>query len=248
MSISGNTVSVKNIIAKVYRDLSLKDEEDFMSMIEWSAEALDFIHVYPQYTHETICIPINSYKTELPCDFIDVEYVEYNGHNLLETNNPFGPQTTLGNQGVYYTPYSYNQAKIQNAVFVHPDNLSYNKNGYSVKIENGWLKTSFKEGKVNMIYIAQPMDDEGYPLVPDEPSFREALYWYITYKYLYPKVLHGEISNQFYEDAYNKWQWYCNQAGAEAIMPNAMQLENLKRSFISLKPRVDLFNSFYNSL
>ena len=246
--ISGKTISIKSLIAKVYRDLQLKEEEDFMSMIEWAAEALDHIHVYPQYTHQLICIPITSYKTELPCDFIDVESLEYNGQNLLETNNPFGPQTTIGNTGIYYTPYSYNQSKIENAVFVNPNDLSYNRGNSSIKIENGWLKTSFNTGNVNMIYTAQPMDDEGYPMLPDEVSFREALYRYIVYKYLYAKYLHGEITENVYQDAKNEWKYYCNQAGAQALMPNGTQLENLKRSFVSLKPRTDLFNSFYNSL
>lgn len=249
MALSGKYVSVKNIIAKVYRDLQLKDEEPFMDMIEWMAEALDFIHVYPQYSHGKVCFEISGYKTELPCDFISIEGIAYNGRNLVPTNNLFGTSTIQGNRGAYYTPYSYNQSKIENVLFVEPENLSYNRsNNVSFKIENGWLKTPYNEGIIDMIYVSQPMDEEGYPLIPDNQSFREAIYKYVVYKYLYSRYIRGEVSENIYQDAKYDWKYYCNQAGTEAIMPTLGELENLKRSFLSLKPRVNLFNNFYNSL
>ncbi len=246
--LNGKTISVKSIIAKVYRDLQLKDEEQFMDIIEWAAEALDHIHVYPQYESKAICFEVDSYKTELPCDFVALDQIAHGGVNMRASNNSFGIQGNNPPAGVYYTPYSYNQAKIENAIFVDPNDSTYFRPGYSFKIENGWLKTSFNEGQIDMVYIAQPMDEEGYPLVPDHASFREALYWYIVYKSIYSKYLQGQISENAYQDAWNKWQWYCNQAGAEALMPDLTTLDNIKRSFLSLKPRPYLFDNFYNSL
>jgi len=247
MAVSGKQISVKSIIAKIYRDLDLKEEEAFMDFIEWCAEALDFIHVYPQYESKPISFKVDAYKTELPCDYIGLDQISYKGVNLRPSHNSFG-LTTGTPSGQYYTRYSYNQSKIENAVFIDPSNTTYFSPGYSFKIENGWLKTSFNTGDVDMVYISQPMDDEGYPLIPDEISFKEALYWYVVYKYLYPKVLRGEISDKFYNDAYNKWQWYCNQAGAEAMMPDLTTLENIKRAYLSLKIKPNLFENFYNGL
>jgi len=241
-----NFISVKTIIAKLYRDLRIKEEEDFTDIIEHCAEALDFIHVYPQYTNKPAIVTIKNYKGELPCDYIGMDILEYNGNNLRYSTNSFGPQTNTSNY--YLTPYSYNQKKIENAVFVDPKNINYFFNGESVKLENGYVKTSFKEGIINIRYMAMIIDEEGYPMVPDHVSFKEALYWYCTYKYLYPKALNGEISGQFYSDAYAKWEHYCNQSGAEAMMPDLDTLENIKRNFIRLKPNVLQADTFYNNL
>ena len=38
--LTGKKVSVKNIIAKVFRDLKLKEEQDFIDFLEWADEAL----------------------------------------------------------------------------------------------------------------------------------------------------------------------------------------------------------------
>ena len=244
---NGKFTSCKTIIAKLYRDLQLKEEEAFTDIIEWLAEALDFIHVYPQYTYNDAILKVSNYKVELPCDYIGMDVIEYNGYNLKYSSNSFGPQAT-DYTPYYLTPYSYNQKKIENAVFVDPSTINYFLNKDSVILKNGYIKTSFKEGILNIKYIAMVVDEDGYPMIPDNVSFREALYWYCTYKYLYPKVLHGEINGQFYTDAYSKWQYYCNQAGAEAIMPDLITLENIKRNFIRLKPNIHQFDSFYNRL
>ena len=237
-------ISCKAIIAKVYRDLQLKEEEPFMDMIEWLAEALDFIHVYPQYVQKFAKVNICNFKGEIPCDYITLDAVEYNGLNMRYTTNQFGPRDHTPS-GRYYTPYSYNQDKIANVLLTTNNYLD----GYnSFSITGGYFKTSFKEGELNITYTAMPTDEEGYPLVPDHVSFREALYWYIVYKYLYPKVLNGDVQGQFYQDAYSKWQYYCNQAGAEAIMPDLITLENIKRSYLSLRLRPNLYNDFFNSL
>ena len=245
MSLTNKFVSVKSIVAKLYRDLRLTEEEDFTDIIEWCGEALDFIHVYPQYkTKEPLALQVKNYKAELPCDYIQMQSIEYNGYNIIYSNNLFGPQDNTSSP-YYLTPYSYNQKKIENVVFVDPSGINYFTGKNSVIIENGYVKTSFKEGDINIVYTGMVLDDEGYPMVPDNVSFREALYWFCTYKYLYPKALNNEINSKFYEDAFQKWQYYCNQAGAEAMMPDLITLENIKRSFISLRPNLNKFNKFY---
>lgn len=50
MALSGKTISLKQIIAKVYRDLQLKEEDNFIDFIEWGAEALEQIGVFEQLT------------------------------------------------------------------------------------------------------------------------------------------------------------------------------------------------------
>ena len=247
MALTNKFVSVQSVIAKLYRDLKIKEEEAFTDIIEWCAEALDFIHVYPQYTVKPAELTIVNYKAELPCDYIQMQAIYHDGYSLRYSSNIFGPQDQTYSP-YYLTPYSYNQKKIENVVFVDPEKINYFGNRNSVLLENGYIKSSFKEGKITISYMAMVMDCDGYPMVPDNVSFTEALYWFCTYKYLYPKALNNEINSKFYEDAYNKWQYYCNQAGAEAMMPDLVTLENIKRAFISLKPTLNRADNFYNGL
>jgi len=46
-------------------------------------------------------------------------------------------------------------------------------------LDDSYIKTSFVSGKICLSYMAFPIDDDCYPLVPDDISFREAMFWYV---------------------------------------------------------------------
>ena len=58
--------------------------------------------------------------------------------------------------------------------------LAQSKNWYVV--ENGLLKTDMLTGQICISYMAFPTDEECYPLVPADISFKEAMFWYIYKK------------------------------------------------------------------
>ena len=93
-----------------------------------------------------------------------------------------------------------------------------------------------------------PTDSEGYPLIPDYAEFKEAIYWYINMKYSYAFWRRGEIRDGIYQDAEQKWHWYCQQAANKGMMPDLGQLENIKRSYLSLRPKTEQFKNFYSNL
>lgn len=243
--LNGKYVSLKNIIAKVYRDLQLKEEGVFTDIIEWAAEALDFIHVYDQYESKTHTIAIQNYKGEIPCDFIALESAEYNGYQLRSSKHSFGPQSS--GAATPRLPYRSNREVLESSGLL-VDPTKFYAGSESFKFDGGFCKTSFETGYVTIQYQALPTDCDGYPLIPDNQAFKEALFWFITAKYLYPKVLHKEIEERFYTDAFEKWQWYCGQAGAEAMMPDLNTLENLKRAYLSLRLNPNQFATFFNDL
>jgi hypothetical protein len=71
-----------------------------------------------------------------------------------------------------------------------------------------------------LAYDAILTDSNGYPLIPDLTSYQEALYWYTLMKLKYPEYLRGTLNREIYYDIRRSWNFYRNQAYAEAIMPD----------------------------
>jgi len=111
-----------------------------------------------------------------------------------------------------------------------------------------YIKTSFANGTVFIAYMAIPTDDEGFPLVPDDISYREAIYRYITMKMMYIEYLRGNINSTIYLDMENKWHWYCKQARATSNMPDLGMLESIKNQWVRLIPNINQFDTFFNDL
>jgi hypothetical protein len=119
---------------------------------------------------------------------------------------------------------------------------------YTYVISGNYIKTNIKSGYLMISYQAVPVDSEGYPMIPDDESFEEAIYWYINMKLTYPEWKMGRIRDAVYYDAKSSWNFYRKQAYAVALMPNVDQLESIKNAWLRLVPEIDEHSTFFSHL
>jgi len=119
---------------------------------------------------------------------------------------------------------------------------------YTYTITPGYLKTNLKTGYILLSYQAIPTDIDGYPLIPDDEAFEEAIYWYINMKLMYPEWKAGRVRDAVYYDARRSWNYHRRQAYGNAMMPNADQLESIKNSWLRLLPNIDEHKTFFSTL
>lgn len=114
-------------------------------------------------------------------------------------------------------------------------------------VEADKIKTSFASGKVCISYMAFPTDDECYPLVPDDISFKEAMFWYIYKKML----LGGEtpVNNGInYVFAEQQWKYYCTQARNAAVFPDIDRYESFMNQWVRLIPNINRHSYAFENL
>ncbi len=112
-----------------------------------------------------------------------------------------------------------------------------------------YIKTSFKEGQVCIAYVGQPLDERGFPMIPDEVSYIEAIKRYITYKVKYSEFLQGHLPGNIYMKLEDDWHWYCKQARNKMTMPKSVDdLQNLKDQHIRLLPKPNRYHRFFGHL
>ena len=119
---------------------------------------------------------------------------------------------------------------------------------YTYIISPGWVKINKETGYLMVAYQAIPTDKDGYPLIPDDEGFIEAIYWYINMKLMYPEWKEGRVRDAVYYDARRSWNYYCKQAYGNAMMPNLDKLESIKNSWIRLVPEINEHGIFYSTL
>lgn len=128
------------------------------------------------------------------------------------------------------------------------DELVDTTNDYTYLIKPNYIKTNVETGFIMLAYQAIPTDIDGYPLIPDDQSFMEAIYWYITMKTLYPKWQRGSIRDAVYYDSRRSWNYYCKQAQGNALMPNRDQMESIKNTWLRLVPEINEHSSGFSTL
>tara|TARA_R100000808_G_scaffold17494_1_gene38619 strand:+ start:190 stop:1074 length:885 start_codon:yes stop_codon:yes gene_type:complete len=114
-------------------------------------------------------------------------------------------------------------------------------------VDCDYIKTSFASGKICLSYMAFPIDENCYPLIPDDISFREAMFWYI-----YKKLLLGnpefKASQIGYEFAEAQWKYYCTQARNAANYPDIDRYESFMNQWVRLIPSINRWDLGFEQL
>jgi hypothetical protein len=114
-------------------------------------------------------------------------------------------------------------------------------------INCGLIQTSFETGYVCLSYTAFPTDDECFPMVPDDISFREAMFWYI-YKKLLLQGIPGRNQKIGYDYAELMWQNYCTQARNAANYPDIDKYESFLNQWVRLTPNINSHQYFFETM
>lgn len=96
-----------------------------------------------------------------------------------------------------------------------------------------------RTGNIDLHISQIPLDERGYPLVPDHGIWRVALKNYLETKRLYPKMLDGEVSPQIYQFMQAQWGITMTQASAVAAAPSQDMIESLKATWLNIVPQLE---------
>ena len=157
-----------------------------------------------------------------------------------------------------HKPMQYKYPTTQSQ-FVTVNGMKYLKDRLNIKpeyfIKPGWIVTNMKDGFIKIQYKAIAMDERGYPLIPDMSSYQEAIYWYVVMKLNFSKYLKGKLGGKgvnnngaVYSYLQQQWNFYRNQAYAEAMMPTADDMQNIKRDWNKLIPDWDGDETFFRNI
>ena len=257
----------ESVIAKIMSDLDSGEARNRITDIrEWIFEAIEKIGAPMQYLKKESgadgvpILKIQDNQVPIPEDLVNLDGVAYSQNE----NGPWVPMST--NTGIFREPNKKNANKYPH-VFKYPTTqaqfLNVNTNRSNTKsvnkleyfIKPGWIVTNVNEGYIKLSYKAIATDERGYPLIPDLASYQEAIYWYVVMKLSFSKFLKGHLGGKgvnnngnVYNYIRQQWNFYCAQAYAEAMMPTADDMQNIKRDWNKLIPDWDGDETFFDNI
>jgi hypothetical protein len=220
--------TIDAVLSKIVRDLGLGEQEvPVQDFIEWMAEGLKHIGSYYQFTEKAADIDIEGFKGELPCDFYKAIRILDGYCNYYHDNNEslITKETNLTDL----------KSEVEGIKFSNKDfNITHNV-----------ITVAYQTGTIKLQYLALPVDGNGYPMVPDDVSYFDALFWRVTYQL----CLRGhnfkrkELNDLTFVK--KKWDFYCTQARANANMPDGDMLERLKNNWLRFKLDTNQYNKLF---
>lgn len=251
-------VSVREIILDVYRNTGSTIELPWADLIYWSYEALELLRQPQQYVAKvagyngTPELDITNYKAKLPCDFHKLVQIMVNGMPARYTNDTFHHLLGGACCGVIEGTNELDLFNDQFGNIFSPQGSTVNSinvyDSVTFDINNDYLTLSAKKGKVCIAYLAHPTDDEGFPMVPDDMSYRVAVTKYLMMKLAYLDWIKDPANKgkqNIFEYNEREWNWYSGQATSTVKMPDLEQMESLKNQVIRMIPNINEHDSFF---
>ena len=185
----------------------------FERAVNYSVEFIRIVGCPRVFEEKALKLKVENYRAMLPCDF----------HRMIQVRTCACGRTTT----FRYSTDSFHMSDDKNCNL--PD-LTY-------KIQGQVIFTSIKDGEIEIAYEAISVDEEGYPLIPENSSFVRALELYIKRECFTILFDLGKITPQVYNNTCQQYAWAVGQAQNELVKPSIDQMQAIANSWNTLIPR-----------
>ena len=259
--VSGHMISLKEILWRVFNnpvaaDLNHSDAGEYaLEGIKLIGAPLSFIDTV---THPPLVV--TSYKAALPSCLLHIRGVKLLGedgrgdyplrratdiyHGSIPCNDSWANSASNAdlptsaydesNQGVNEDLTSSGNADVDAAY----RELTYTAQG-------GVIQTSFKEGLIEVAYKSIAVDEEGFPMVPDNQKVKLALEYYILFRFLEPIWLAGKITDKAFDYILTKKSFYMASANTDMQLQGGDHLESVMNAVNRLIINDKAFDNAY---
>jgi hypothetical protein len=124
----------------------------------------------------------------------------------------------------------------------------YCKSGSTYTVNNNYIFTNFDKGKIMMSYLAIPTDEEGYPLIPADEWWRQAVQYEIAYKIAFKMFVQGNITDKVYQTIEKERDWKVAQAVNKTKTPGIDEMESFKNQWLRLIPKYNNHSSMFRNM
>ena len=197
----------------------LMQDIPFETVIDYAVDFIRLVGTPPSFVDKTAIIDIHNYRGELPCDFYEMIQVRlaYDEKHRVENHAPT----------FRYTTDSFHMSPDK----PHVSDLTYKLQGNCI------FTAPLEEGQIEIAYKAMPIDDEGYPMIPDNSVFSRALEMYIKKQWFTIQYDMGKISQAVMAKTDQDYAWAVGQAQTDLIRPTIDQMESISNMWNTLVPR-----------
>lgn len=205
-------ISIKEVLDNLL-DNPLLQDLTLERVVNYTVDFIRKVGMPKVYIEKTANLEIKECRALLPCDF----------HKMI--------QVRVFREG-------YSQVFRSSTDSFHLSKDKGDSHDLTYKLQGQDIYTSMKNGTIEIVYQAIPVDCDGYPMILDNSSFREALELYITkkrYKVLFDT---GKIRGDVYSSTCQDYAFAVGQAQTSLIMPTIDEMESITNSWNTLIPRV----------
>lgn len=212
-------VSINEIVNDIYDNKKMRDVSlDYI--IRKTVQFMQIVGVPNMFSHKTAIIEPVCYRAALPCDFYKIEGVR---SGCINQDHVYRAATDVFFLSKYKERYL----------------------GFTYQIEGGVIFTSTENDPIEIAYLAIPVDEFGYPMLPDNASFMRALKAFIKKEHFTDLFDEGNLSRESLQLAQQDYAWAVGDCESEFNRMSLDEAESFYNGFSELIIRANEHNKHF---
>lgn len=224
--VNGKFVSVGDIIWRVMRN-PLTQDLSYEQAAEFAIEFIRLVGAPLSFEDNVKTLELVEHKAYLPTNIITIRGVRYSGCDGCE--DPIAMRYATD---IYHKNH---------------DNNVYSPKEYTYVVQNCVLIASEKEGFIEIAYKSIVVDDKGFPMIPDNESYKMGLEYYILDRYLEPLWMMGKIQDKVFNYIRQERMWFLGQADNSMKLQGIDHLESMMNALNRIIIQDQSHETFYKN-
>lgn len=191
---NGKTKSFQTVLWRVLKNAFMSDISEEQAA-DYAYELIRRLQMGFLLNQTSDTIEVKNYKGKLPGDLVTLRGVRYK--NNIDDN--------------YYQSIRYNGDIFASGFHCNEYNQDVSCD-ILYTLNDNYIDINRKDGFIEISYYGILLDDDGYPKIPDNQSFEDALYYYIMKEHLFGLLATGKVSERFYNKIEQEYAWAVGQA------------------------------------
>lgn len=223
--------SVNDVIGRVLRNTRLTDTGVISDLPVWVGEAMEMLQTSSTLEPAEQDVQVKFFQGRLPCGLVELDAVLIGGKRLgldissIYQTNKQGREVDVYQQNYRIVNPFLDSVDIRTPQTQAPQTEYYLKPGYI-------CLTKTKDATITLHYKRHAIDDDGFPLIPDNGNYKEALYWFVRGKLIGAGIL--EESKSINEHVCNeKWELLAARAINEITYPSIDKMEKIRANQVN---------------
>jgi len=224
---SGKFKSFKSVLWRAMR-LPLCSDLSEEQAADYALELIRRLGLTFSYGEGTAFANIRNYRASIPEDLIYIRGVRYlTEEDPLQVTYDTTPDFITDEEGINYLtsrldwiPVKYTGNIYQSSYHCKGQSFQDLSGDISYTVNNNYMYLSEATGVLEFSYRKILLDDEGYPLIPDNQSFEDAVYYYILKEHLFGLLAVGKVVQSFYNKIEQEYNWAVAQASNKLKLVN----------------------------
>ena len=214
------TTNIRRVADRIMRHPLLRDVP-FETILDYTVDFLQIVGVPSLFEEKTTLLHVENYRCMLPCDYVSM--IQVRTAKKVDDIEP----NHRSNVSYRYSTDSFHMSKEKSDVGRYGTDLTY-------KIQGCVIYTSTKDTDIEIAYNAIATDDEGYPLLPDNPSFLRALEAYVKKQQFTILFDLGKLQPAILQNVQQEYAWAVGDCETEFNRLTLDKAESLFNSWRTL--------------